>query len=241
MLSLSKGIVHPYYVSALGPGVAAMVGAGAFAFAEFARRRDWRLLLLPCGAAATVAVQLSLLHKVHYMPWFTAPLIALAAAGLLATALAVLLLRRAAPLAIALLLGALLIAPTVYSATNWLAPVQSTFPAAGPRQAAGPGGYGVDAKHVAVDRALLRYVEAHRPGTRWAVLGDASNTVSPMILLGGQAGRWAASAAPTRCSTAPAWRGWSPTGARATWCSAASSPRAAATARPPPCSGPAAS
>jgi 4-amino-4-deoxy-L-arabinose transferase-like glycosyltransferase len=188
VLSLSKGIVHPYYISALGPGVAAMVGAGAYAFAEFAKRRDWRLLLLPCGVAATVAVQLSLLHRVHYMPWFTAPLLALSAVGLLGTALGVLVGRRAAPAAIALLLGALLIAPAVYSATNWLAPVQSTFPAAGPRQAAGPGGYGVDAKHVAVDRALLRYVDAHRPGTRWSILGDAANAVSPMILLGGQAG-----------------------------------------------------
>jgi 4-amino-4-deoxy-L-arabinose transferase-like glycosyltransferase len=188
VLSLSKGIVHPYYISALGPGVAAMVGAGAFAFAQFARRRDWRLLLLPCAVAATVAVQLSLLHKVHYMPWFTAPLIALSAVGLLTAALAAIVFRRAAPAAIALLLGALLIAPAVYSATNWLAPVQSTFPAAGPRQAAGPGGYGVDGKHVAVDQALLRYVDSHGPGTRWAVLGDASNTVSSMILLGGQAG-----------------------------------------------------
>ena len=188
VLSLSKGIVHPYYISALGPGVAAMVGAGFFAFAELAKRPDWRLALLPCAVAATVAVQLSLLHKVNYMPWFTAPLIALAAAGLLATALAVAMLRRAAPVAIALVLGALLIAPAVYSATNWLAPVQSTFPAAGPRTAAGPGGYGVDATHVAVDRALLRYVDAHRPGTSWAILGDASNTISPMILLGGKAG-----------------------------------------------------
>jgi len=99
-----------------------------------------------------------------------------------------LVLRRASALAVALLLGVLLIAPGVYSASNWLAPVQSTFPAAGPRQAAGPGGYGVDSKHVDVDRALLAYVDAHRPGTRWALLGDASNTVSPMILLGGQAG-----------------------------------------------------
>jgi hypothetical protein len=41
---------------------------------------------------------------------------------------------------------------------------------------------------VDVDRALLRYAQAHRPGTSWAVLGDASNTVSPMILLGGRAG-----------------------------------------------------
>jgi 4-amino-4-deoxy-L-arabinose transferase-like glycosyltransferase len=188
VLSLSKGIVHPYYVSALGPGVAAMVGAGVFAFAELARRRDWTLLLLAAAVAATVAVQLSLLHRAHYMAWFTAPLIAAAGLGLLALALSELLDRRLAPGALALLLGTLLLAPAVYSASNWLAPVQSTFPAAGPRAAAGPGGYGVDAKHVAVDRALLRYVDGHGAGKRWSVLGDAANTVSPMILLGGDAG-----------------------------------------------------
>ena len=31
VLSLSKGIVHPYYVSALAPGTGAMAGAGAVA------------------------------------------------------------------------------------------------------------------------------------------------------------------------------------------------------------------
>jgi 4-amino-4-deoxy-L-arabinose transferase-like glycosyltransferase len=188
VLSLSKGIVHPYYVSALGPGLAAMVGAGTYAFAQFAKRRDWRLLLLACAAVTTVPVQLSLLHKAHYMAWFTAPLIAATAVGLLLVGALLWLSRRHAAPAIAVVLGALLIAPAVYAASNWLAPVQSTFPAAGPRAAAGPGGYGVDDEHVEVDRALLRYVEGHRPGTRWSVLADASNTASPMILLGGDAG-----------------------------------------------------
>lgn len=183
VLSLSKGIVHPYYVSALGPGVAAMVGAGTYAFGELARRRDWRLLLLPCAAAATVPVQLSMLHNDRYMSWLTAPLIAVVLVGLLA-----LLLRRTALTAIAVVLGVLLIAPAVYSASNWLAPVQSTFPAAGPRAAAGPGGYGVNAEHVDVDRALLRYVASHGQGTRWSVLTGAANTASPMILLGSDAG-----------------------------------------------------
>ncbi len=188
VLSLSKGIVHPYYVSALGPGVAAMVGAGTYAFAQFAKRRDARLLLALVAVAVTVPVQLHLLHKAHYMSWFSVPLI-VAAAVALAILLALTLLRRAlAPAALVLVLGALAIAPGVYSASNWLAPVQSTFPAAGPRAAAGPGGYGVDQKHVDVDRALLRYVESHGATARWSVLADASNTASPMILLGGSAG-----------------------------------------------------
>ena len=46
VLSLSKGIVHPYYVSALGPGAAAMVGAGAVAFGELARGGATGALLL---------------------------------------------------------------------------------------------------------------------------------------------------------------------------------------------------
>jgi 4-amino-4-deoxy-L-arabinose transferase-like glycosyltransferase len=188
VLSLSKGIVHPYYVSALGPGVAAMVGAAAYAFAQFAKRRDWRLLLAPVAVAATVPVQLHLLHRAHYMAWFTAPLILAAALALALLAGLALLRRRLAPAALVLVLGALAVAPGVYSASNWLAPVQSTFPAAGPRAAAGPGGYGVNEEHVDVDRALLRYVEGHRAGTRWSVLADASNTASPMILLGADAG-----------------------------------------------------
>jgi 4-amino-4-deoxy-L-arabinose transferase-like glycosyltransferase len=190
VLSLSKGIVHPYYVSALGPGTAAMVGAGTYAFAQFARHRDWRLLLLVIAAATTVPAQLVLLHRDHYIPWFTAPLItasSLAVVAVVALSLVKPLRRLAAP-AIVLVLGALAIAPAVYAASNWLAPVQSTFPAAGPRAAAGPGGYGVNEEHVNVDRALLRYVEGHRSGTRWLVLTDASNTASPMILLGGDAG-----------------------------------------------------
>jgi 4-amino-4-deoxy-L-arabinose transferase-like glycosyltransferase len=188
VLSLSKGIVHPYYISALGPGVAAMFGAGTYAFAQFAKRRDWRLLLLLAAVAATVPVQLHLLHKAHYMAWFTAPLILAAALALAIVAALALLRRELAPAALVLVLGALAIAPGVYSASNWLAPVQSTFPAAGPRAAAGPGGYGVNDEHVNVDRALLRYVEGHASGTRWSVLADASNTASPMILLGGKAG-----------------------------------------------------
>jgi 4-amino-4-deoxy-L-arabinose transferase-like glycosyltransferase len=190
VLSLSKGIVHPYYVSALGPGVAAMFGAGADAFARFSRRGDWRLLLLAGAAAATVPAQLVLLHRDHYMSWFTAPLIAATIATLLLVAVLSLTptMRRLAPGAIALLIGVLCIAPAVYGASNWLAPVQSTFPAAGPRAAAGPGGYGVNDEHVKVDRSLLDYAEGHGAGTRWSVLVDAANTASPMILLGGQAG-----------------------------------------------------
>lgn len=183
VLSLSKGIVHPYYVSALGPPAAALVGAGAWLFAGFARRRDWRLALLPCAVAGTVAVQIALLHQQHYTTWLTVPLIAAAGAGVALVAI-----RRLAPAAVGFTLLVLCVAPAIFAATTWLAPVYGTFPAAGPHEATGQGLYDLSRKNVLLDRALMEYVSAHRPGRRWAVLMDASPTAAPLILMGLDAG-----------------------------------------------------
>lgn len=183
-LSFAKGIVHPYYVSALGPGVAAMIGAGAVAFARFGRARDWRILLLAFAVAGTVAAQLVLLRREHYLHWLPHLLIALTVAGLLAMVAV----RRLAAPAIALILAALLIAPTAFSTTTWSVPVEGTFPAAGPKIAGALGPYGVTAHDVKVDRDLMRYIDHHHPTRKWEVLTVSSNTSSTMILLGYRAG-----------------------------------------------------
>jgi len=188
VLSLSKGIVHPYYVSALGPGTGAMVGAGTVAFVELARGRSARrivgLALMGCAVASTVVVQVVLLHREHYLEWFIPLLVVGAAVGLCA----LLALRRLAVPAVACTFLLLLVAPTAYSATTWLAPAEGTFPAAGPRHDPGPGAYGVNARDEGIDQALADYVSTHGPGSRWALLTVASDTASPMMLFGLDAG-----------------------------------------------------
>lgn len=186
VLSLSKGIVHPYYVSAIAPAAAAMTGAGAVAFVTLARRprRDWRLLIAPCAIIATVAAQIVLLHRERYLEWFVPVLVIGAAVGVCA----LLTVRRTAPLAMGATLLLLLVAPTAYATTNWLAPVDGTFPAAGPARAAGTGGVGIAGVDLRRDKALIAYVKSHHPGSRWAVLTTASDTAAPMILLGLDAG-----------------------------------------------------
>jgi 4-amino-4-deoxy-L-arabinose transferase-like glycosyltransferase len=183
ILSFSKGIVHPYYISALAPGVAAMTAAGAFAFASFARRRDPRVALLLGAVVATIVAQLSILSFQQYMPWFAPVLVGVAAVALCALAA-----RALVGPAIALLVGLLLVAPTAYASTTWLARVEGTFPAAGPHQATGSGEIGVDGKSMRIYRNLVAYVSAHHPGTRWAVLTDAAPTAAPIMLLGLSAG-----------------------------------------------------
>ncbi len=186
VLSLSKGIVHPYYVSALAPGAAAMAGAGVVALVKLTRgpRQVWALALAPCAVGATVLVQIVLLHREHYMLWFVPLLLAGAAAGV-GVMLAV---RRLAAPAMAFVFCLLLVAPAAYSATTWRAPVEGTFPAAGPKQATGAGGFGVDSKDLKVYRALMGYVKSHHPGSRWALLTVAANTSAPFILMGLDAG-----------------------------------------------------
>ena len=189
VLSLSKGIVHPYYVSALAPGAAAMAGAGAVAFVVLARdpgrsRRAWALGLSACAIGATVAAQLVLMHRESYMQWFVPVLLGGAALGLLAICAS----RRLAAPAMALVFVLLLVVPTAYATTTWKAPVEGTFPVAGSKHFAGDGGYGASPRDLAIDRALIDYVSTHRPGSRWALLGVASDTVAPMMLMGLEAG-----------------------------------------------------
>lgn len=183
VLSYSKGIVHPYYISAVAPGAAAMVGAGVSAFVDFARGRDPRLLLLVPAVVGTVAAQIVILEQQDYLQWFIPFLIVGAAVGLLAVAV-----RRLALPAVTFLLAVLLVAPTAYATTTWLAPVEGTFPAAGTHEATGFGLYGVEEKAMRENRKLVAYVDSHRPARRWSVLADASPTAAPLILLGSPAG-----------------------------------------------------
>jgi 4-amino-4-deoxy-L-arabinose transferase-like glycosyltransferase len=194
VLSFAGGIVHPYYVSALAPGAAAMTGAGAMLFGELARRRDPLLALLLLGLGATVAGQVVLLRHDHYLAWLPAALIAAAViTGLLAGLRLARARSRTEPVgpwvrwAVLPMLALLFVAPTAYATTTWLAPVNGTFPAAGPRAPAGPGGVGLEGAEPPVFRSLVGYLATHQATGRFAVLTVDSSTAAPLILMGTRA------------------------------------------------------
>jgi 4-amino-4-deoxy-L-arabinose transferase-like glycosyltransferase len=186
VLSLSKGIVHPYYVSALAPATGAMAGAGAVALVRLRQgpKPIWGIVLAAFAVIGTVTVQIVLLRREEYMLWLIPVLIGGGAlgVGLLAT------MRSLAAPALATTLCLLLVAPTAYSATTWWAPVEGTFPAAGPKAATGAGGYGVSGRALSIDRALAAYTSTHAPGSRWALFNVAADSAAPTILLGARGG-----------------------------------------------------
>ncbi|MGO9487414.1 MAG: glycosyltransferase family 39 protein [Solirubrobacteraceae bacterium] len=186
VLSTSKGIVHPYYISAIAPGAAAMVGAGAVALVALLRRRPpWvGLSLAFLAIVSTLVVEVVLSHRQHYMVSFDPVLLAGTALGLVAILVSALLRGSGAAIAIGAVLALLLVIPAGYSSTTWLAPVESTFPAAGPKQTSGYGGVGLDAGELAINRALMAYVRSHGGTRRFELLTVASDTGASMILLG---------------------------------------------------------
>ncbi len=189
VLSFSKGIVHPYYVSALAPGTGAMAGIGLYSALQLGRRQGaarWVGLALAAAAVlGTVAAEIVIMHRYDYLRWFVPVLAVAAAACLLALLAATVLGRaRAASAAAVAAIALLLIVPAGYASTTWLAPVQSTFPAAGPKQYAGWGGVGLNARAVAIDRALLSYAQSHGATKRFELMTVSAPTAASFVLLG---------------------------------------------------------
>jgi 4-amino-4-deoxy-L-arabinose transferase-like glycosyltransferase len=139
VFSLSSGIIHTYYVSALAPATSALVGIGLVALWRDARRGGLRLALPLAALALTAWLEVSLLRRSGYLPWLQTLVIvgaAVAGAALLSLAAPRLLpgrTRRLVPAAaLALAAAAFLGGPAAWSATTTKSAVNGVFPGAGP-------------------------------------------------------------------------------------------------------------
>lgn len=129
--SRAQGIFHPYYVSALAPFTALLVGAGW----SLIRHRAWGPLLIAGGIATELVV---IANAATDLDWFTAVLLAGGALTALGIAFAPKLRTAAATAAVALLL----FAPASWAVQTLGHATSSTFPAGGPTASMGMGGPG---------------------------------------------------------------------------------------------------
>jgi 4-amino-4-deoxy-L-arabinose transferase-like glycosyltransferase len=134
----AQGIFHPYYVSALAPFTAALTGAGA---ATLAQRGLAARVLAPLAVAAGILAEVVILRDNPAELGWLPGLLVVAGAGaifVLGTAFD----RRLRAIAVAVALGALLIAPATWAVQTIGHPASGTFPAGGPTAAGsdGPGG-----------------------------------------------------------------------------------------------------
>jgi 4-amino-4-deoxy-L-arabinose transferase-like glycosyltransferase len=141
VFSYMEGIIHSYYMVALAPAVAALVGAGAVAL--WRRRGNLVARTTLAGAVLlTAAWSYALLNRTpEWYPWLRN---AVLVTGMLA-ALAVLAGPRTGVVAgvtTALMAGSVLAGPAAYAADTIGSAHAGALPTAGPAAVSGPGGFG---------------------------------------------------------------------------------------------------
>jgi 4-amino-4-deoxy-L-arabinose transferase-like glycosyltransferase len=136
LFSAAGGIFHPYYVSLLAPFIAALVGAGA---AQLIGGGLNARILGPLAVLAGVGAEVAIRNQYPgQLTWLTPVLIVVGALAVIA--LLAFRGRRVRLAAVGAVLGALLLAPSVWALDTLGHGANGTFPSGGPASLANDGG-----------------------------------------------------------------------------------------------------
>jgi 4-amino-4-deoxy-L-arabinose transferase-like glycosyltransferase len=140
--SFAKGIFHPYYVSMLAPFTAVLIGATA---GTVLKRGVAARIIAPVAIVGGLVTEVMVIHRGAADVEGLVPLVIVAALGG-AAVLAAQVPAKVRGIALAVALGALLIAPASWATQTLGHATSSTFPAGGPASqgmgGGGPGGSG---------------------------------------------------------------------------------------------------
>ncbi len=194
IFSYSSGIIHTYYLSALAPATAGLVGVGVVSLARDARRAGpWAGLPL-LAVVFTGWLQVALLHRSSYLPWLV-PLVVFTSivAALAFVALAVApqwhVRGRVALAATAVATVGFLAAPAAWSESTLKTAVNGVFPGAGPTYFEGggfPGGGRAGPGGLASSDldTVLAYVEAHGATARFPLIVSSEQEAASYVIAG---------------------------------------------------------
>jgi 4-amino-4-deoxy-L-arabinose transferase-like glycosyltransferase len=191
------GFYHEYYLSIMGPPLAALVGIGAVRLWRLSKRQPWwALALLLAASATTLALQVNTINAYVKNAWWLPIMLALMAIGI-AVYVATTLIhrwRRGLAAGFACIMAALLITPGVWSGyTVAYASSNQSLPASYSGQTSGLG----MASSAQVNQALLSYLQANTQGMKYLMAVPSSMqgsdyilaTGRPVLLMGGFMGQ----------------------------------------------------
>ncbi|MDN3027536.1 glycosyltransferase family 39 protein [Streptomyces sp. S.PB5] len=161
VFSNQKGVFHPYYTTLMAPAIGALVGAGTvWAFQKYQERHGLGRFMLPAGVAVTAAWAWVLISRdTSWHGWLRYAVVLVALVAILA-----LVLRKVPKAGIALGLGAVLLAPAVWSAAGSVSTAGTpSLPAAGPVEEVMPAGWD-SGELTAEQRKILSYAKSHSSG-----------------------------------------------------------------------------
>ena len=194
--SITKGIVHPYYLANVGPPIAALAGIGIAASIDDVRARRVRgLAFAVAGVSATAFVQFLLLRRIDVVTWRPAARIAVVVGGLLGvSAVGALWLRRSVRIArvvVVVATIAAMAAPALWTQGAVAASLTGPLPYADPLASSGNNAGGLRPNggftFLAGDqRSLVNYLTKHRTTQTWTVAVSSAAQAETLIIEHGQ-------------------------------------------------------
>jgi 4-amino-4-deoxy-L-arabinose transferase-like glycosyltransferase len=185
------GFFHPYYLSTLGPPIAALTGMGAAAVWRLRQRRWWlAVIVLIIAVALTLLMQMQTAQAYLRTIWWQPIVVALAAVGVVLLVAARRHLDGLARVGLACVLAAMLVTPAIWSGLTVLnSSSNQSLPAAYDGQSSGPANRG----GLQVNQELLTYLQAHTRGVKYLMAVPSSMqgadyvlaTGHPVLYLGG--------------------------------------------------------
>ena len=183
IFSMTSGTIHPYYVVAMAPAVAALVGIGAPYIWQAYTRRTKVAWILPLSIALTTILSIIMLGYSNYWPWL---MWLVMIAGVVATILTLLPLSQTKQLKqiiLGLAITAGMVAPIVFSVSTVATAHSGSIPTAGPGASAMSNTNNESAR---AESTLVSFLLENRHGTTWLAAVNSANESAPIQLSSSQ-------------------------------------------------------
>ncbi len=185
IFSMTSGTIHPYYVVAMAPSVAALVGIGTPYLWQAYTRRTKLAWLVPLTILLTTIIGVIMLGYSNTWPWLTWLVIITGGAAAVMTLVPLVTLPRwyvRTALVIAVLAG--MAAPVAFSLSTIATAHSGSIPTAGPGATAMSGTNNESAQ---AEAALVSYLVSHQQNATWLAAVNSANESAPIQLSTGKA------------------------------------------------------
>ena len=180
VFSMTSGTIHPYYVVAMAPAVAALVGIGVLYIWKAYTRRTHVWWIVPLTIATTTITSVIMLG---YRNDWTILMWIVGVAGVAATGIAVILPPRISMRLRRMMLACAVIsagaAPIAYSISTVMAAHSGSIPTAEPNASAMNN---TNNETAFAEAALVKFLLANQRGATWIAAVDSANTSAPIQL-----------------------------------------------------------
>ena len=183
IFSMTSGTIHPYYVVAMAPALAALVGIGAPYIWQAYTRRTKVAWILPLSIALTTILSIIMLGYSNYWPWLMWLVMIAGGVAAILTLLPLSQTKRLKQIILGLAITAGMAAPIIFSVSTVATAHSGSIPTAGPGASAMSN---TNNELARAESTLVSFLLENRHGTTWLAAVNSANESAPIQLSSSQ-------------------------------------------------------